>query len=60
MADSTPSTATAANPTFAAVKPHFVIRFLNLIIMDSFSHFLTIPDEASNSERVIRNVAACG
>jgi hypothetical protein len=50
----------AANPAFAAVNPHSAIRFFNLIIIDSFLHFLTTPDQAGSRERVIRNVARCG
>jgi hypothetical protein len=50
----------AANPAFTAVNPHLAIRFFNFIIIDSLLHLLTMPDEASNTERVIRNVATCG
>jgi uncharacterized membrane protein YadS len=41
----------AANETFDADIPHFIIRFLNFAIIDSFLHFLTAPDNISSSER---------
>ena len=43
----------AARPTFAVDSPHFTIRFLIFAIIDSFSHFLTMPDETNNSERAV-------
>jgi hypothetical protein len=50
----------AARPTFAADSPHFTIRFLNFAIIDSFSHFLTVPDDTSNSERAVICIGARG
>jgi hypothetical protein len=40
--------------------PHFTIRFLILAIIDSFSHFLTMPDDASNNERAVIRLGARG
>jgi hypothetical protein len=36
-----------------------VIHFLIVIRVPSFPHFLTTPDEASNSERTVVNAATC-
>jgi hypothetical protein len=43
----------AASPTFAADSPHFTIRFLSFVIIVSLSHFLTAPDDTSNSDRAV-------
>jgi hypothetical protein len=40
--------------------PRFIIRFLILAIMDSFSHFLSMPDDTSNSERVVIRLGTLG
>jgi hypothetical protein len=39
---------------------NFTIRFLILVIIDSFSHFLTMPDDASNSERAATRLGTRG
>lgn len=46
--------------TLVVTKPiHVVIHFLIVILVPSFPHFLTTPDEASNSERAVVNAATC-
>jgi hypothetical protein len=49
-----------ATPTFAADNPHFTIRFLNFAIIDSFLHFLTVPDKTSSSERAVVDLDTSG
>jgi hypothetical protein len=49
-----------ASETFAAGNPHFVIFFITLAIIDSFSHFLTVPDDTNSSERAVIPVGTYG
>jgi len=37
-----------------------VTHLLILVLIPSFSHFLTTPDEASNNGRAFVNAATCG
>ncbi|MGH7217552.1 MAG: hypothetical protein ACREIG_09985 [Nitrospiraceae bacterium] len=47
--------------SFVVVEsPHFVTHLLILVIIPSFSHFLTTPDDTNSSERAVVNAATCG